>query len=472
MRVMSSPAASVAGAGDGPTPQVLVQNVGDAIAFVSLSAEPPPAVVLQPSEQITVAGLVRLLGRREPKHVPSRPAALVVALAGRLGRVVRPGRRGLPATGDDVVRAAAGAWLARRPVVGARGALGMEGAGDMSVPPRVAITGAFGFLGWHTACRLRATQAVEPVLLGREAFADPGALREALAEVDTVLHLAGVNRADSERAVEEGNVELARTLATALGERPVHVVFADSVQAELDNPYGRGKRRAAELLRELPGTLCDVVLPNLFGEHGRPAYNSFVATFCHEVAAGRRPQVTDDRQVPLLHAQDAAQVLIDAACLREDAVLRPAGEPHGIGEVLDRLVGFHGTYAGSGELPDLSTSFAVDLFNTYRSYLFPQQFPIAAAVHRDQRGDPVRDGEVARRDRTGVRVLHPARSHPRRPLPSAQGRAVLRDRGRGGDLPSSSPPRRRGDLPALGRAAVVRGHAHDVGAPHPQRRRG
>jgi UDP-2-acetamido-2,6-beta-L-arabino-hexul-4-ose reductase len=257
----------------------------------------------------------------------------------------------------------------------------------VSVPPRVAITGGFGFLGWHTACRLRATDGVEPVLLGRETFADPVALRHALAGVDTVLHLAGVNRADSDSAVEDGNVELARALASALGDRPVHMVYADSVQAELDNPYGRGKRRAAELLRQLPGTLSDVVLPNLFGEHGRPAYNSFVATFCHEVAHGRHPRVIDDRQVALLHAQDAAQALIDAARVHEDALVRPVGDPHGIGEVLDLLVAFHATYGQSGELPDLSTSFAVDLFNSYRSYLFPDRFPISAGVHRDARGD-------------------------------------------------------------------------------------
>ena len=69
----------------------------------------------------------------------------------------------------------------------------------------------------------------------------------------------------------------------------MHVVYANSVQVERDNPYGRGKRRAAEVLAALPGTLADVVLPNLFGEHGRPAYNSFVATFAHEVAADRDP---------------------------------------------------------------------------------------------------------------------------------------------------------------------------------------
>jgi UDP-glucose 4-epimerase len=90
VRVLSSRAASVAGPGDGPTPQVLVQNVGDAIAFVTLSTEPPPDVVLQPWEQLSVAGLVRLLGDREPKHVPARPARLVVGASARLGALAGP----------------------------------------------------------------------------------------------------------------------------------------------------------------------------------------------------------------------------------------------------------------------------------------------------------------------------------------------------------------------------------------------
>ena len=251
----------------------------------------------------------------------------------------------------------------------------------------VAMTGAYGFLGWHTACRLRAVHGVEPVRLGREAFADPALLRESLRDVDVVLHLAGVNRAESDDEVEGGNVRLAEALAAALDGRPVHVVYADSVQRDLDNPYGRGKRRAAQVLAALPGTLADVVLPNLFGEHGRPSYNSFVATFCHEVAHGRQPQVSDDRAIPLLHAQRAAEALLEAALSPGDRVVRVEGEPHGIAEVLTMLTGFHALYAERGEVPDLSTAFAVDLFNTYRSYLFPQQFPISPTVHSDPRGD-------------------------------------------------------------------------------------
>ena len=257
----------------------------------------------------------------------------------------------------------------------------------MSRPRRIALTGGFGFLGWHTACRLRALHGIEPVRLGREAFADPSVLRESLQDVDTVIHLAGVNRAESDDEVERGNGQLAETLAPALDDRPVHMVYADSVQRDLDNAYGRGKHRAAERLAELPGTLADVVLPNLYGEHGRPAYNSFVATFCHEIANGRQPQVTGDRQIPLLHAQDAAHALIEAALEPGDRVVRVEGEPHGISEVLATLTGFHALYAERGEIPDLSTKFAVDLFNTYRASLFPQQFPLSPTVHRDPRGD-------------------------------------------------------------------------------------
>lgn len=251
----------------------------------------------------------------------------------------------------------------------------------------IAITGAYGFLGWHLCCRLLATRGVEAIRLGREDFADPDALAAALAGVDTVIHAAGVNRAETDQAVEEGNVEIAQVLAKALADRPVHVVYANSVQAEVDNPYGRGKRTAAEILGNLPGTFADVLLPNLFGEHGRPGYNSFVATFAHEVASGRQPTVTGDRPIPLLHAQDAAQILLDAADRRDSYTMRPEAEAHGIGETLELLYEFHDLYAGNGDIPDVSTPFRLNMFNTYRAALWPQGYPIAKPLYSDPRGD-------------------------------------------------------------------------------------
>jgi len=86
-RFVASAMASVAGDGTRPTPQVLVENVGDAIAHVVVSQRQPPRVILQPSDSLTTADLIRLLGSREPKHVPEPLArAIVSGLAGS-GRV-------------------------------------------------------------------------------------------------------------------------------------------------------------------------------------------------------------------------------------------------------------------------------------------------------------------------------------------------------------------------------------------------
>lgn len=272
--------------------------------------------------------------------------------------------------------------MARRPLGSAAGERRMEGSGV-----RIGITGAHGFLGWHLACRLVATRRVQPVRIGREDFADRERLSGILQDLDTVIHVAGVNRGATDDEVEQGNVALAETLATALGNRPIHVVFANSVQAHQDNPYGRGKERAAGVLASLPGTFANVLLPNLFGEHGRPGYNSFVATFAHQVARGQNPTITGDRQIPLLHAQDAAQVLIDAAERREDHESHPTGEEHAISEVLDLLNEFHALYAGTGDIPDVSTTFRRDLFNTYRAASWSAEAAIPKQVHRDRRGE-------------------------------------------------------------------------------------
>lgn len=86
VRVVSSPLASVAGRGDAPTPQALVTNVADGIAFVALCAASPPPVVLHPSEGLSVAELIRRLGGREPRHVPAGVARALVEGGRRLGR--------------------------------------------------------------------------------------------------------------------------------------------------------------------------------------------------------------------------------------------------------------------------------------------------------------------------------------------------------------------------------------------------
>lgn len=249
---------------------------------------------------------------------------------------------------------------------------------------RVLITGAAGFLGWHTRLRLHAQNQHEVSVATRENWAD---LTRLVADADAVIHVAGINRGEDSE-IEEGNIQLAQDVADAVTAtaRPVRLVYANSIQSGNGTAYGTGKERAGGVLRGLQhsgNTVVDVRLPNIFGEHGRPRYNSFVATFVHAVAAGEEPQVTD-RQLDLLHVQDAAQALIDG--LTTDAPrLDPLGAPVGVGEVLALLQDFGASYA-TGEFPDLSTPFRVRLFNCYRAALFPTHYPIMLQPHSDARG--------------------------------------------------------------------------------------
>ncbi len=247
---------------------------------------------------------------------------------------------------------------------------------------RVVVTGAQGFLGWHTRVRLRALRPDwEVVAVDRAEWGD---LASYVAGADAVLHLAGVNR-DSDDELLCGNVALATDLVAATAGRDVVVAYADSVQAGNGTPYGTGKQRAAEVLRAAYGRFTDVRLPNLFGEHGRPGYNSFVATFAHDAVAGRRPARLADRPIRLLHAQQAAQVLIDAVESPADQV-SPAGTETTVADVWATLERQAATYLPSGDLPDLDDDLGLDLFNTLRAAAWPASAPIRLVPRADDRG--------------------------------------------------------------------------------------
>jgi UDP-2-acetamido-2,6-beta-L-arabino-hexul-4-ose reductase len=248
----------------------------------------------------------------------------------------------------------------------------------------LALTGADGFLGWHLRVLARSLGLPAPAIISRDALASPDKAADLLNGVDRVLHVAGVNRGTPEE-VGTGNVGLAGQLSAGLRAcqtPPKRVIFANSVQAGNGTAYGDGKATAATLLSEttrwLGSAFDDILLPNLFGEHGRPHYTSVVATFCRVLADGGSPRVDIDRKLTLLHATDAAALLLGVAGTA-------VATSRTVREVADQLAGFAATYRG-GEIPDLRNRFGVRLFNTYRSHCFPGNTPIPLARHVDARG--------------------------------------------------------------------------------------
>lgn len=251
----------------------------------------------------------------------------------------------------------------------------------------VALTGADGFLGWHTRAALRAS-GVDPQELLVGSFFDADAAVAALSGASRLIHLAGVNRA-SDDEISGGNVLFAQQMADALRRAdapPPVVAYSNSIQAGNGTVYGDAKARAADILASAAADLglhfVDLRLPNLFGEHGRPFYNAVTATFCHVLAEGGQPTVQSDKELTLLHAQNAADLLIGTVGLEDQVELEVRETVSGL---LDRLTSFARIYR-AGEIPDVADAFDRDLFNTYRSYTFESLAPLRLTRHADARG--------------------------------------------------------------------------------------
>lgn len=249
---------------------------------------------------------------------------------------------------------------------------------------RVAVTGAGGFLGLHVRGALLEQGAeVVPVALG-DRFDERAALA-AIDGADAVLHLAGVHRAPDDD-VRDGNRMLATQLTRMLLDAPTPprtVAYASTSQVGNGSVYGAAKEQAGVMVRAAADAVgarfVDHRLPNLFGEHGRPFTNSVTATFCHLLATGGHPEVHDDRELDLLHAQDAADLLLGDA----DAALRVHRER--VTGLLGRLERIAAAYE-LGEVPDIAERLDRDLFNTYRSHLVARRPTIPLARRADERG--------------------------------------------------------------------------------------
>ena len=287
---------------------------------------------------------------------------------------------------------------------------------------RILITGAGGFVGKNLAENLKnirdGKNLTRPELAVDEVYLfDKEDSEEALADYcrncDFVFHLAGVNR-PKDPAEFSGNADLTRCLLDALraAGNTCPVMLSSSVQASLTgryagSPYGESKRNAEQLLfdygKETGASVYVYRLPNLFGKWSRPAYNSVVATFCHNIARGLPVTVNDPAaELDLLYIDDLMETLLDLLQGRAERcdydgltpVITPAGAychaPGAyrvtVGEIETLLRGF-AAQTPVPVLPDLPEgSFIIKLYSTYLSFLPPELAATRLEAHVDARG--------------------------------------------------------------------------------------
>ena len=262
----------------------------------------------------------------------------------------------------------------------------------LPIKRKLVITGAEGLIGWHLRCFYHGlADQVDVVPLNHAAFDDNALLDAALTDCDGVAHLAGLNRGKPEE-VAAGNIAIAARLVARLEKTAAtpHVVFSSSTQIDQGNSYGDSKKACGDRLAEWAtnggGTFTNLILPHVFGEYGRPFYNSVVSTFCHQLANGEQPQIDNDSELQLLHCHDVSQWI--ERCFSENLSgdQRPSGESIMVSELLSLLQDLAAIYFTEKKIPQLSDALTLRLFNTLRSQLPAEARKVALTRHADERG--------------------------------------------------------------------------------------
>ncbi len=269
-----------------------------------------------------------------------------------------------------------------------------------TVSKTVLITGANGFIGKNLQLHLLARKDVQVFCFTRDHAIDQ--LPQMLQGVDVVFHLAGINRPHESQEFITGNTNLTHALCDAIDRvvatsgKKLSVVYASSIQAECDNPYGQSKRAAENALFVLQAKhgvpVYALRLPNVFGKWCKPYYNSVVGTFCHNIARGLPIQINDPAaQVTLVYVDDLISrfvQLMDGIDLTVDSDGFATAKPQYTSTVGDlaRLIQAFEDNRRTLQTERVGLGLVRALYATYMSYLPAESFAYTIPQYRDPRG--------------------------------------------------------------------------------------
>ncbi len=282
---------------------------------------------------------------------------------------------------------------------------------------KVLVTGAKGFIGRNLISELERRENVEVMPFDIDSPAE--ALEEYCRECNFVFNLAGVNRPEHTEEFMEGNFGFASTLVQTLKkyQNTCPIMNSSSIQAALDNPYGKSKKAGEDMLyaygKEVGAEVYVYRFPNVFGKWCRPNYNSAVATFCNNIANGLPIQVNDRSTVMhLVYIDDVVEELLQA--LDRHPHLNPDGYCYvptvhevTLGEIVDLLYSFKESRENL-MIPDMTEgSFAKKLYSTYLSYLPTDGFSYPLLMHEDARGSFTEILKSADRGQVSINISKP-----------------------------------------------------------------
>ena len=281
---------------------------------------------------------------------------------------------------------------------------------------KILITGSNGFIGKNLKAELQ-NRGYNEILDWNKTTTEK--------EIDTytrncdfVIHLAGENRPKDIKYFEVVNVGLTQNLIKKLkaNNTKCPIIFASSIQATLDNEYGRTKKKAEEIIQKYgkENNINTYIyrLPNVFGKWCKPNYNSVIATFCNNIARGLPVKLNNkDVVLELAYIDDVVSEFIDV--MQEDTSIN-CKEIKYINntykEKLENILRMIESFRNVREkliLPNVKDEFIKKLYSTYLSYLPPEDFKYKLNSNTDERGSFTEILKTKENGQISVNIIKP-----------------------------------------------------------------
>lgn len=254
---------------------------------------------------------------------------------------------------------------------------------------KILVTGAKGFIGKHTVLSLKKN--------GHEIFeydvdSKPSDLDDYIAKCEFIIHLAGINRPLTTQEFYDGNSNFTKLLVDkiiAYKRNDVPVIMSSSIQASLDNDYGKSKKMGEDFLFSSGLKVFVFRLANVFGKWCRPNYNSAAATFCYNIAHGLPIEIRDPNYVVHYNYIDDIVASFNA-CINGE--IKPSNSVLSVTPVHDCSLGrlasllkyFKEEIESERHLPLIHDQFELKLFKTFCDYLSDEGYSFNFAS--DNRG--------------------------------------------------------------------------------------
>ena len=259
---------------------------------------------------------------------------------------------------------------------------------------KVLVTGANGFVGKNLVSHLSLNQNIEVLKYDMDSTEED--LDKYTRECDFVYHLAGINRPQNTSEYMEGNFGFTNILLNKLIENnnKCPIMISSSIQAELNNDYGKSKKAGEDLIFKY-GKANNVKVyvyrfPNLFGKWCRHNYNSVIATFCNNIANNLEIVVNDEnKELNLAYIDDVCEELVrcldDNAHKKDNYCYVPVTYTKSLGYIADLIKSFKDNDRGI-MVPSTGDEFTKKLYATYISYVPLKEMVVDLEEHRDNRG--------------------------------------------------------------------------------------